>query len=709
MSAPRPIGALALAMSSALVVAQEQQPEAAAAQAPSTSPTVSPQAAIIVQGRADDLVGLAGRASEGIVGQTELLQRPLLRAGEVLETVPGVIVTQHSAPGKSNQQFARGVNLDHGTDLRTTLFGIPLNMPSHGHGQGYTDLGPLIPELIDTVRYRLGPYDVRDGDFASVGAIDIDYQRSLPRGFFQVTGGSYDYARTVVADSTPLGDGNLLAALELQSYDGPFEVDQDYRKRNAYLAWSNDTLRLQAFAYEGSWTATDQIPQRAVADGSLGRFASLDPTSGGRTRWFGVSAEWQDRGGNGVGEGGSEAVDTYRVYAQHYDFDLFSNFTYFLEDPTRGDQIEQRDRRISYGGSYASEQQLTLGAGLGAIPGELQYGFDLRGDRIENGLFRSQRRQRTGSVRRDEIRQHRIAAYANLALEPSEWFRGYIGGRVDHYWFDVDSDRQSNSGTRDDGIVSGKAGVAFGPSGDTEVYANFGTGFHSNDARGVLQRDDPATAAPNDGSPVTPLVQSTGAELGVRTSAVAGLQSSLSLWALDLDQELVFVGDAGTTEPTRASRRYGIEWANHYRPLSWLTFDADLTWARGRYRSRSEDGSGGNRIPGAVPLTLSAGAVVDWSEAFSTAVRVRHFDGRPLTEDGSITSSSTTLVNARASFALDDSRTLQLDVLNLLDREASDIEYFYGSQLAGEANAVDDIHFHPAEPLSLRLTFVARF
>lgn len=671
------------ALRCALALLAPQDP--AAAQAPPP---------IVVEGRADDLVGVARSASEGAIGQEEIARRPLLRSGELLEFVPGVTITQHSGTGKANQQFARGFNLDHGTDLATSLYGMPLNMPSHGHGQGYTDLGLLIPELVESVRWRLGPYDARDGDFASVGAIDIDVVRSLDRGIFSLGAGSYGYRRTLLADSHRVGDGDLLLALELQALDGRFTVDEDYDKKNGLLSWSTERFRVLAFGYDATWTATDQIPKRAVRSGALGRFDSLDPTSGGRTGWYGLTAEWTPDLG---------VPETRLVgYAFGYDLDLFSNFTYALDDPIGGDQFEQRDRRYTFG----SDARQRYAVDMGAVPGELAVGVQLRDDEIHNGLYRSRSRSRTGTVRADEIRESHVAGYTDLALEPLPRLRGHVGVRADQYWFDVDSDRAVNSGADSAGIVGGKAGLVFGPFGATEFYVDAGTGFHSNDARGVLLRDDPTTPTPDDGVPVDALVRSRGAEVGVRSAALPGLRTTLSAWGLESDGELVFVGDAGTTEPNRGSRRYGLDWAVDWRPLSWLAVDADLALARARFRG---DDPAGDRIPGALPLTFRASVSADVTERLLATVRLRHLGRRPLSEDGAVESTSTTLVNARVAWRLDERREFALDVLNALDRRASDIEYYYASRLPGEATPVDDVHFHPVEPFTLRLSFTARF
>ncbi|MBK8097232.1 MAG: TonB-dependent receptor [Planctomycetes bacterium] len=663
-----------------------------AAGLPAQEPTrLSP---VVVEGRGDSLVGEAKSASEGRVGQDELARRPLQRQAEVLETIPGIIATQHSGGGNSNQLFARGFNLDHGTDLATTVNGAPINLPSHGHGQGYTDLNFLIPELIDSVRWRLGPYDVRDGDFASAGAVDIDYVRRLDRGLQKVEFGSYDRLRSLTAVGARVGDGDLVLALDLRHDDGRFEVEQDFDAVVGHASYAVGELLLTIGGYDGNWTATDQIPRRAVAGGALSRFGSLDPTDGGSSSRFGATAAWE------------HAVDDGELrlcgHAFASELDLWSNFTYALDDPIGGDQFEQRDARVTLGLDAVRDWRFDAG-GLDVTA---TLGAELRHDRIRNGLHGSQGRVRTSTVRSDAIGVTAIGAFAEGSVQWNDWLRTTAGVRGDVQLFEVDSDLAANSGREADGIVSPKAGLVLGPWSETEIYVNGGTGFHSNDARGVLLRDDPSTPVAGDGSPVDPLVRSRGAEIGIRTTALPGLQSTVSMWALEVDSELLFVGDAGTSEASRASRRHGLEFANWYAVNDWLTFDADLALARSRFRDHAPEG---RHIPGAIPVTLAAGVAAEFGQGWSAALRVRHFGKRPLLEDASVRSSSTTLWNARLGWQIDEQKELALDVLNLFDAEASDIEYFYESQLPGEAGPVGDVHFHPVEPFSLRLAFTVRF
>ena len=484
---------------------------------------------VTVTGRAADLVGVAGAASQGQVGQTELDTRPLLRPGEVLEVIPGLAVTQHSGTGKANQYFLRGFNLDHGTDFSTFIDGMPVNFPTHAHGQGYMDLNFLIPEIIDAIDYKKGPYYAEVGDFSSAGSADLHLFRTLPDGFAKCSVGEDDYYRLVLAHSPRLGPGTLLCAFEGQYYDGPWDVPQRLRKFNGVLKYRQ------------------------------------------QTRWL-----------------------------------------------------------------------------------------------------------------------------------PK--FRTVLGLRGDIFVFDVESDTAVNSGLRADNIVSPKLSLIFGPWASTEIYLNGGFAFHSNDARGTTITVDPQTGERADR--VDPLVRSKGAEIGVRSTYIPGLHTTVACWYLELDSELLFVGDAGITEPSRPSRRYGVEWTNFYRILPWLTLDADFAFTRAKF---TDDDPAGDHIPGAFATVIAAGATVDLPYNLFGSLRVRHFGPRPLIEDNSVKSDPTTLVNLEAGYKYKQ-YIAQLDVLNLLNSQDHDIDYFYKSRLPGEpGEGRDDIHFHPVEPRTVRFSLTYKF
>jgi len=648
------------------------------------------------------LIGAADSASEGTVTQRQITTRPWLRPAEVLETVPGLIVTQHTGDGKANQYFLRGFNLDHGTDFATFALGMPVNLPTHAHGQGYTDVNFLIPELISTVRYRKGPYSVHQGDFAAAGSATIDYVRVLDATFGEVGFGQRGFRRLLAAGSPRLGDGHFLLAGEAYRNDGPWEVPQGYRKNNGVLRFARGTesqgFELALLAYDARWNATDQVAQRAIDGGLIGRFGTLDATTGGETSRYSLSAQWAAR----------DAATATRAsaYAVRYRLDLFSNFTYFLDDPENGDQFEQRDRRSYYGG----ELQRTWFLDWGGRAVELTAGAILRQDDIDEvGLYLTSARQRLQAVRVDEVMQRSLAAYGGASVQWSPWLRTIAGLRYDGYRFDVRSDTPENSGTRSDAIVSPKLQAVFGPFGNTEWYAAYGHGFHSNDARGATIRVNPDPRADDFGQPVdpvSPLVRAKGAELGVRAAWLPNLQTAIALWRLDLASELLFVGDAGTTEASRPSRRQGIEWANYWTPLPGLIVDADFTWSKARFTDSAPEG---DRIPGAVETTAAVGIAFDDGGPFYGGLRLRYLGARPLVEDNAVRAAASTLVNARAGWRLARNAELMLDVLNVFDRKVNDIEYYYDSRLRDEADPVADRHVHPAEPRTLRLALRVKF
>ncbi len=648
------------------------------------------------------LVGAADSATEGTVTQQQIATRPWLRPGEVLETVPGLIVTQHTGDGKANQFFLRGFNLDHGTDFATFALGMPINLPTHAHGQGYTDVNFLIPELISGIRYRKGPYSVHQGDFAAAGSASIEYVRTLPGALGEVGLGENGFRRLLAAGAPRVGNGTLLIAGEGFRNDGPWEVPQDYRKNNAVLRYSQGSERegwdVSLLAYDAKWNSTDQVAKRAVDQGLIGRFGTLDPTSGGNTERYSLSAQWATRDERG----GWRA----NAYAVRYRLDLFSNFTYFLDNPVDGDQFEQSDKRAILGGLL----ERTLSAQLGGRPVEFTLGAKMRQDDIDTvGLHLTAARQRLATIREDSVTQRAAAAYAEAAVQATDWLRVVAGVRADWMSVDVSSDTAANSGEANDSIVTPKFTAVFGPWSRTEFYANYGEGFHSNDARGATIRVNPDPRDPEFGNPVDPvplLVRARGEEIGVRSVPLRGWQTSLALWRLKLDSELVFVGDAGTTEANRPSRRQGVEFANYWTPLPGLAVDLDLSYSKARFTDSAPEG---DFIPGAIERTAALGVAYDDAGPWFGGLRLRYFGARPLIEDDSVRSSTSTVVNARLGWRPTKRLELIADVINLFDREFSDIEYFYESQLRGEAAPVEDIHFHPGEPRTVRLSLRYRF
>jgi hypothetical protein len=648
---------------------------------------------LTVTGRLDDLIGIAATASEGRIGAADLRLRPITREAELLETVPGLIATQHSGDGKANQYFIRGFNLDHGTDFQTRVEGMPINMPSHAHGQGYTDLNFIIPELVDYLDYRLGVYHTELGDFGSAGGAEFHLVRRLNRPFAAVAAGEDGLARVAGGASTTVAGGDFLIGAEAKGYDGPGDVAEDIRKFSglARYTWERGASQfsLLGMAYHNRWNASDQIPMRAVEAGRISRFGQIDATDGGNTQRYSLSGTWRH-----VGTASVQDIQLFGVYA---DLSLFSNFEYFLGDPTRGDQFNQREQRVVIGGNVKHTQ----GARVFGIDHLVKLGVQTRTDFVSPlALYRTQTRERNGTVREDDVTEWGTGVFVEAESRWRPWFRSIVGMRGDVYYFDVKANIAQNSGHRTAGIVSPKASLVFTPSRWTELYVSAGLSFHSNDARGTTITVDPETGEPAE--QVDPLVRSRGAEVGIRTTPAAGWRSTLSLWALGLDSELLFVGDAGITAPAAASRRRGVTWANFYRPIPQLALDLDISLARARFSGVP----GADRIPGALENVIAAGAT--WSsgrQGLFGALRLRHFGSYPLIEDNSVRANATTLLNADAGWLLSSGIRLRVSVLNLFNARDFDIQYYYPSRLPGEpAEGVDDVHFHPVEPRQVRIS-----
>jgi hypothetical protein len=662
-----------------------------------------------VEGRATDLIGIAGSASQGVVGQPEFKYRPLARAGELVEVVPGTLATQHSGSGKANQYFLRGFNLDHGTDFSVTVDGVPMNMPTHAHGQGYLDLNSIIPELVDKVEFGKGTYYAEVGDFSSAGYARMHTLHHLPKGLLKFTGGEFGYYRTVLADSMEVGGGDLLGGAEVHFYDGPWKQPEDLEKFNGMLRYTLDRdnwgISVNGKAYHSIWTATNQIPQRGIDSGLLNLYGTMDGSDGGNSNRYSLSTEGWARG--------DDWKNDFNAYAVYSDLNLFSNFTGYI-DP-RGDQIDQKERRVIVGGS----DEQTFYHKLFGFDMDNTVGIQIRHDEIMGlALNQSYARQIHNTVRRDDISETSVGLYIKNQTRWLEKFRTIAGLRSDFFDFRVTSlsDRR-NSGDKGAAMLSPKLSFIAGPWADTEYFLNLGYGYHSNDARGTTLHIDPATVDPvtrmggTGVNPVSPLVWSRGAELGLRSQYIPGLTSTLAVWWLQLDSELVFAGDGGTTEPSGRSERHGVEWTNYYKPTDWLTLDADIAFTSARYTgvNRRE-----NNVPNSVGRVVSAGAVVDLPYGFFTTLRLRHFGHVPLNESGSAYAGSTTLINFGAGYQYKDFK-VEADVFNLFDSNQSDIAYYYNSCLPNEdcPGGADPgnpgLLRHPVERRMVRVTASLRF
>ena len=676
---------------------------------------------VVVLGRQDSLLGIADSASQGTTGAAQLADRPILRSGEILETVPGVIITQHAGGGKANQYFLRGFNLDHGTDFAIFLDGMPLNLPSHAHGEGYADMNTVIPEFVERVDYEKGPYDGAVGNYGTAGSAHLEFYQTLPQDFVTLEGGMYGFERAVFGLSQTNRCGNLLYGAEAYHDDGPWVHPDNYWKFNGLLTYSHGSeangFSVTARGYHGEWNSSDQIP---ASFGATNSFGAINPTDGGNSQRYSLQAEWHRQS--------ADSETKIVAYGFYYDLDLFSDFTYFLTDTNKGDQFEQQDRRWVAG----LDARHTLFNQWFGREVQNTFGLQVRNDWINNGLYQTEDRVRVDKIdsetgiilpattQADYFTDTEAGAYFENKIQWADKFRSVAALRGDLDYFDVHSlSNPANSGTAASFLPSPKLSLILGPWDQTEFYLQGGFDFHSNDGRGTTQTVEPISADnPYPGTPtgkISPLIQTRGAEAGIRTLILPKLQSTISLWYLHSDSELQQDGDTGETVASQeSSDRYGIEWANYYHLTKHLVFDFDCADSVARFTSvdsvdAAPGSPGGTRVSEAVGVVISSGLTLhDW-HGFSASVRLRYFGPRDLTSDGIYQSSQTVLLNAEASYQLSKTWRLSVELLNLLDRHDHDIDYTYTSQVTPTSAAKFQDVFHPVEPFQARVGLTAKF
>lgn len=663
-------------------------PTAQAQEAPENTAANSDDALdeLFVYGRALSQIGTSQSASEGLVGYDDIQQVPIARVGELVEAVPGMVATQHSGTGKANQYFIRGFNLDHGTDFSVSVEGVPINMRTHGHGQGYLDLSFLIPELVETTSFRRGPYSAQVGDFSSAASMDFDLYNRLPEKILAVSAGEDGYLRGLAGGSFDIGDGSFTGAVDATRYDGPWDLPEDLTQNKLHAAYNFELgkarINLLAQGYDASWDSTDQIPARAVQSGIISDLGFIDPDLGGESSRYALT--------------GSADFGTWQLnaYVVDYELSLFSNFTYLLDDPVNGDEFEQRDDRRIYGASIVAGNERAFGKRNFFF----RWGGDVRIDDIDEvALFNTSNRQRINTVRQDMVEQRSLAAFGEVETHFDDRLRLILGLRADYYDWDVSAVRSANSGNGNDTLVSPTLSLAYRINDGLETYVNWGQSFHSNDVRGATITVDPDSGEPVDSIPV--LVQSSGAEVGLRMEQGQGFNATLVAFWLELDSELVYVGDAGTVEPNDATERVGFEATLFWQANEWLAANAAYTVTDSNFKT---DQGGGTRIPGAVESTFTLGLNAAWKNGLRASARLRWLDEAPLVEDNSVRSGTSTLVNAGVAYRRGITE-YRLDVFNLFDSNDDDIAYFYASRLAGEPVAgIEDIHYHPLEPRTVR-------
>ena len=642
---------------------------------------------VVLREAAFDLAAVTvrpGIAALDVVTDIDARLRPVNSAQDVLRRVPGLIIGQHAGGGKAEQLFLRGFDIDHGTDVAISVEGMPVNQVSHAHGQGYADLHFLIPETIERIDYGKGPYYADRGNFATAGFVDFALKDKLDRSLLTAEVGSFNTLRTVGLFDLLDGErSHAYVATEYTLTDGPFDASQHFSRLNLmgrYTTESDNGNRVSLLAshFDSKWDASGQVPLRAVESGRIGRFGAIDDTEGGFTSRSNLMAEFTrvvDR---------STFVKT-NAYYSHYDFELYSNFTFFLEDPVNGDQIRQVEDRHTFGFTSELNKSFNTSGGESRVRG----GIGLRYDNIDGSeLSRTKGRQETlERLQLGDTDESNLFAYAGADLTYGKLLIN-PAVRVDHFTFNYIDKLQPTYAREEQRklAVSPKLNFLYTASTALQLYLKTGIGFHANDTRVVIDR----TA-----DKILPAAY--GADLGGILRPTERLFLNAALWTLFLEQEFVYVGDAGIVEPSGRSRRMGVDLGLRYQFTDWLFADADVNYAFARSIDEPE---GADYIPLAPDLT-STGGVTALRERLSGGLRYRYVRDRPANEDNSIVARGYFLLDGNLNYRVGP-LTLGIVAENLLNAEWLETQFATTSRLFDEPSAVEEIHFTPGAPFSLR-------
>ena len=635
-------------------------------------------------------------SSEQLIPGRDFELRPQGRPADILRLIPGMIIGQHQGGGKAEQYILRGFDADHGTDVALFVDGLPINLRSHAHGQGYADQHFVIPETLKQVDVYKGPYFPEFGDFATAATVDFVTLDVVPENVVEMAGGSWNTQRFLTLLSPTRDRLKTLIAVEAYATDGPFDHALNYIRFNLFAkasaSLSDDVDASGWISYLNSnWDASGQIPERAVRLGLIDRFGAIDDSEGGNTQRFNANADLRWR---------LSDAETVRVhgYAQYYQLDLFSDFTFFLNDPINGDEIEQSDRRRTVAGLDASYERRDE---LWGTPLVSTGGFQFRMDRPRVVLSHVADRHLLERTQDVNVFETSYSPYVKFDLTPFPWLRFMTGARGDVFYYDVHNNLTGVPDQPDGSVVraipSAKANLALGPWYQTELYGNFGTGFHSNDARAVVS--NPTLAA---------LAQATGWEFGVRTHILPRTELFFTWWWLNLSSELVFNGDEGTTEPSGASRRQGLEFGVKHRPFDWLTFTGNVTY------TPVAEFFNGNAIPLAPRVTALADLTARLPFGLSANATLRYIGNRWADEERQQTARGYTLIDLGARYRYPLTSRVALDAFVTMENVANvdwrEAQFFFTSRLRGEpAAGVPDIHYTPGNPRTLLGGVAVRF
>jgi outer membrane receptor protein involved in Fe transport len=700
-------------------------------------------AEVTVTAKRLDLLGSATTASEGLVADEEIQLLPAYRPGQILETVPGLIVTLHSGEGKANQYLMRGYNLDHGTDLQTYVDGMPINQPTHAHGQGYTDLNFMIPELADAITYTKGPYYADVGDFGAVGSVHVSYRDEIAEQL-SATVGTLGFQRTFAAGSWDLGDGRLLAATEVQHYDGPFTTPDDARKVNAVLRYSigdeSNGYSVTAMLYHQLWTNTTDIPLRAITEALVAnRFGTLDPSDGGRA-WR-TSLSFDQHSLLGAGQLTSSA---YFIDNQLH---IYNDFTHFLVNPLLGDQEDQFENRRTFGG----QGSYTLPLSLGPMASQISAGVLAREDILRVGRLPTADQMPLSAAADppsfyddDQVYLFAGAAYVQAITHWTAALRSVLGIREDYqHGTDVDylsawheTAGYSNGGTAQQGLPQPKGSLIYTAGPSLEFYASAGRGFHSADIRGVNQDTSVDLGLPH----TALLARQEGQELGVRAAPSSALTATFAVYNLWQQSETILDPDVGQDSAGPPSRRYGFELNVTFQINRWLEFYGSVSGNHTRFTRPFDDGTGheGTYITDAPSVTGSLALYMTGIGPWSGGLDYRYLGSYPLssgpcvdaaavhdfpgvatscanapTAAGQVNGTGFGELNLDVHYGLPENWSASLGIYNLLNSHAAAAQFWYVDRLQGEVDTYPDgradIHQHPLEPLMARLTLTRTF
>jgi hypothetical protein len=619
------------------------------------------------------------------ISKLDIQMRDITNSQEVLRLVPGLFIGQHAGGGKAEQLFLRGFDIDHGTDINIAVDGMPVNMVSHAHGQGYADLHFLIPELIENVSFKKGPYYAEKGNFTTAGFVDFKTKNVLPANMIKVEAGQFNTYRAVgmmnlLSEKAKQKDQSAYIASEYMYTKGYFDSPQNFNRVNIFGKYrrkigENNDFSLSASTFSSKWKASGQIPERALQSGLIGFFGAIDPNEGGNTGRTNINAQLQTNLKKG-------SFLKNQIYYTRYDFELYSNFTFFLNNNIDGDQIRQKEKRnlFGYNGSYTQ----TTYAGDKKITSDM--GVSLRFDKTKNSeLSRTKNRDIvTDPIKLGDINELNTSIWLNETIRWNNKFSINAGIRFDRFDDGYKDKLQNNMFSKANAsVVSPKLNFYYQLNDKTQLYLTTGKGFHSNDTRVVVQTD---------GIRILPAAY--GTDLGVVLKPTSNLLVQAALWYLKSDQEFVYVGDEGVVEPSGKSRRIGADMSVRYQPVKWLFIDMDANYSNGR---AIEENKGEDYLPLAPVFTSIGGITYKTEKGLNAALRYRYMGDRPANEDNSVVAKGYFVTDAVVNYTRPKFE-VGVSIQNLFDVRWKETQFDTESKLQNETIPVSEIHFTPGTP-----------